>query len=599
MKQNSKLPTDDESTISKPEYKAIRESILAICTQKRLLNALSIYELPLKEEHRQETYKILAELHNSGKIDLIEIYRAEEISLLDQSSFFTTQIAYCGFLPLIQGDTSLIMETTRNLVVKGGNDLASNSPNTAFRDWCTRLKDRPKIVIRVILQNPMTDYGLLRFALEAGVDFDANYYLNQALNLSTRQESHILLGALSALGSMNLSETTQQAAAVQRILEMWEAAEDPSTQANCLSALVQRFAANPQKWSQTLTDVMNNIDCEPIPEIQSVILSTLLYKNDLLSESQLDLLLTRLRIIDPDHKELIKQLDHIVSMHGAKLTEQRVSSIIYSVLVNSKGGLSLRDFDMFCNRLRRAECNTRDALLLEWLCLGDKFVCSDLGSLYAEINGRELTTNIDFECKELSDAKLIRVCRLAVISFRLAPKTTTRILIAAMRAANDVAITEISEILINHVALSSPSDVKKTILEMKSKQPKPIKKTLEEITSHLDQYLTDIQSIGYVPELQPSSLERQVSREHAAFNMRESNKLASENSIMSLIATKSTLLFGTGSVSYFPIDESGELKRNEMLMSTQSISMSFPRNDLLDPTGWSNLDLQVAIDDNT
>ena len=254
---------------------------------------------------------------------------------------------------------------------------------------------------------------------------------------------------------------------------------------------------------------------------------------------------------------------------------------------------------MFCNRLRKADCSTRDALLLEWLCAGDKFVCTDLGSLYAEIYGRELTTNIDFESKELSDTKLIRICRLSVISFRLAPKTTTRILIAAMRSANNVAITEISEILINHVALSSPSDVKNTILELKSKQPKPIKKTLEDITSHLDQYLTDIQSIGYVPELQPSSLERQLSRERAAFNMRESNKLASENSIMSLIATKSTLLFGSGSVSYFPIDESGELKRNEMLMSTQSISMSFPRNDLVDPTGWSNLDLQVSIDDNT
>jgi len=443
------------------------------------------------------------------------------------------------------------METTRNLVVKGGDDLASNAPNAAFRDWCTRLKDRPKIVIQVILQN------------------------------------------------LKLFETAQQTAAVQRILEMWGAAEDPSTQANCLSALVQRFAANPQKWSQTITDVINEIDCEPIPEIQSVILTTLLYKSDLLSESQLELLLTRSRVIDPKHKEFIKQLDHIVSIHGAKLTEQRVSNTVYSVLVNSKGGLSLRDFDMFCNRLRKADCSTRDALLLEWLCAGDKFVCTDLGSLYAEIYGRELTTNIDFESKELSDTKLIRICRLSVISFRLAPKTTTRILIAAMRSANNVAITEISEILINHVALSSPSDVKNTILELKSKQPKPIKKTLEDITSHLDQYLTDIQSIGYVPELQPSSLERQLSRERAAFNMRESNKLASENSIMSLIATKSTLLFGSGSVSYFPIDESGELKRNEMLMSTQSISMSFPRNDLVDPTGWSNLDLQVAIDDNT
>jgi len=73
MKQNSELPTGDESKISKPEFKAIRESILAICAQKRLLNALSVYELPLKEEHRQETYIILAELHNSRKIDLIEV----------------------------------------------------------------------------------------------------------------------------------------------------------------------------------------------------------------------------------------------------------------------------------------------------------------------------------------------------------------------------------------------------------------------------------------------------------------------------------------------------------------------------------------------
>jgi hypothetical protein len=111
-------------------------------------------------------------LHNSGDIDLVVLPSQAAFAELSGHAFFTAQHLYCQAIPKLDSDVSALMECCRILIERGGDDLAANQPNAAFRTWCERNLGRAAIVIQDAQAGNALAIRFVTFALQAANDFD-------------------------------------------------------------------------------------------------------------------------------------------------------------------------------------------------------------------------------------------------------------------------------------------------------------------------------------------------------------------------------------------------------------------------------------------
>jgi|TARA_B100001057_G_scaffold117817_1_gene116376 hypothetical protein len=86
---------------------------------------------------------------------------------LSGSRFFDVQIILDEAIPKLHTSTSQIMALVRRLVEKGGEDMAANQPNAAFRKWRAADQTRSDAVITAARNGDEDALRYLVFALEA------------------------------------------------------------------------------------------------------------------------------------------------------------------------------------------------------------------------------------------------------------------------------------------------------------------------------------------------------------------------------------------------------------------------------------------------
>jgi len=74
-----------------------------------------------------------AELHNAGTIDLLRLVESNALQELKGTDFFIATDFFCRILPELEASPARVMACVQALVARGGDDMAANQPNAAFR----------------------------------------------------------------------------------------------------------------------------------------------------------------------------------------------------------------------------------------------------------------------------------------------------------------------------------------------------------------------------------------------------------------------------------------------------------------------------------
>ena len=146
-------------------------------------------------------------LHNSGSIDLLALVEGDSLQQLSDGNFFMASYFLCRLLPELDETPERMMRCIDGLVIRGGQDLAANEPNAAFRTWCERAPLRAKEVIAAANEGHELACQYLSFALEAIEDLVETRRIAFEYEGVCRQSALAALGRIKHLDSESCAQT--------------------------------------------------------------------------------------------------------------------------------------------------------------------------------------------------------------------------------------------------------------------------------------------------------------------------------------------------------------------------------------------------------
>jgi DNA-binding ferritin-like protein len=127
---------------------------------------------------------ILSELHNEGKLNLVELFHSFK-NTTENHDFFSVRRVFEEVLPNINSQVKDVAECVKHLTLEAGQDMAAYTLLSPFKEFCKKDKDRTKDLVDIALNNIDEDFDHLSTAIEAGASNDEVTYVNQAVELLT------------------------------------------------------------------------------------------------------------------------------------------------------------------------------------------------------------------------------------------------------------------------------------------------------------------------------------------------------------------------------------------------------------------------------
>ncbi len=140
----------------------------------------------------------------------------------------------------------------------------------------------------------------------------------------------------------------------------------------------------------------------------------------------------------------------------------------------------------------------------------------------------------------------------------------------------------VTELLFDPVLLSYGGDTKEYLKRIPATDPAygPIQNALAKD----NEFYTSLDAIGTIKELHPSDYQRDVVRQRTHDDMQMARKMAEGKSVLLSLVRRSTILYGTRSLTYVA-DHDGSQRAVAMDLKPLSASIELPRREILDPVG--------------
>lgn len=536
-----------------------------------------IHDLYIQEIRAEEKIlkEALSELHNSGEIDLVAI-----ISGVDKSSnghdFFTILHAFENALPFLDAGVEDVLRCLLHLTQQAGRDLAIGGVYGAFERFCSVEAHRPGDSVGFILAQselsafaPFLSSSILAYGSDSVTDA-----IQTTESIIANSNEVVRSQAYFTLGRLKVDET--QANVIWELLSSSASGERESgCCASILRATINFGDAFPSYWSQIEGFLLTFVEGAP-PEVLYEISHIVAFQRADLPEGVLGLLVKQLANVSPEHKGIIDNVDHIL----VNLVEKGASPLALKLLESTLNvGVKFPQLDYFSRELLSKHRELLNHIVTKWFLSGDSTLCHGVLDLLHDVTGKDV--ELEAEVALLGDeVKQVFVSHKAVGWLFTRPIAVASFILSIYETASKTTRKELEQVLYDPLLLSYPGELKRFF---QSHIDKSFQASLcERLLGKLHAYHSDIEKVSGLKELM-------APRENINVYWKESNKSmqaayedASRGSIIDLIATKQTLLYGNSSIYYVHRGD-GEQVRQEMQMQSFSHSTEMPRLNVLDP----------------
>jgi len=181
----------------------------------------------------------------------------------------------------------------------------------------------------------------------------------------------------------------------------------------------------------------------------------------------------------------------------------------------------------------------------------------------------------------ITPSEQIFLCRKVIGWFFFKPITATSILVSVLRVCDKETALEVQKLLVQYL-LENYGGVRKYLESIPNDDP--AKGRIEKCVAVNIAYMSALNSVPIIKELQPSEHHRRIERLRVADHMHEVHKQARNQSPFLSMVKRSVLLYGNRSLS-FRKDGDGQLRPVEMDLKPHGISFEMPRMEVVDPVG--------------
>lgn len=523
----------------------------------------------------QEVQRRCAALHNTGTLDLLLLVEIGVLQGLNGTDFFLATDFFCRILPELETTAVRMMACVDALVTRGGDDLAANQPNAAFRTWCTRDPRRGREVIASARDGDDRACRFLTFALEAINAFAESRQIALSYDDGRR------CSAITALGRMEDDDPASCAETLYTFSTLLDSGADDSLRANLLTATIAILARS-KDVALTGVDVLVERLVEGAGDftVHQAAHALWVYRKTL-QPNIVASLLEALAHLNPANKGTVNELDLGLNSLLTQGHDEAVIAYVTNLLSRAEDGIELHELDSFTRTMVSGPPERLSRVVVQWLLLGKKRLCDGLADA---LQGRDLEgPALDLRAEDLtiSSSAQIFLCRKAIGWFFMKPITAASVLVSVLRVCDNETALELQKLLLETLLLNyscvqdyleglSPDDAAKVRVDQSLAEHKA--------------YMTTLRRIPPLKELEPSEHNRRIERLRMSDQMRDAHKKVQSQSVLLNLFKHSVLLYGNRSLTFVK-EGKDSFRAVEMDLNPYGVSFEMPRMEIIDPVG--------------
>ncbi len=520
----------------------------------------------------------LAALHNAGHLDALEAARSIGSSPIVQHDFFTVMLAYCDLIPELSATVPAMLAAVKGLVARAGDDGAAGMPNAAFRKWAER-EDRARLTLDATDPSSRDDAPYIFIALQALAKNQPGNALTAAVAYLGGPEGPARAAAAKALGTIDLSTPELQRVAFEALAAAGSEADDDSL-GHVLTALCEIMRAHPETEQAGLEVIDRSMPAIGSQTIHQLSLE-LMFHGEELSPTVVAALTSITLKVSAESRGTLENLD---AAAGKFIRAGRVDeglALIVPLISQQDQLTSLEALDSFSHALLGLEPAEAGKVIANWLLSNEINLGHAAMALVGEYHG-DGPLILDVDATSMSGSDMILLAHRAIGYLFVYPITAASLVLALLRVAAEDAREVITEILFDPLLINYSGELAEWLRRQAENRDHPAHPAIEVLLKRLEEYIAGLRNADRIAELRPSERERLIENHRQHESMRQAHKLAEKKSVFLSIVSRSVLLYGNRSISYFDGPD-GESSRNEMKMHSFSHSYEAPRLDILEP----------------
>jgi hypothetical protein len=244
---------------------------------------------------------------------------------------------------------------------------------------------------------------------------------------------------------------------------------------------------------------------------------------------------------------------------------------------------SMETLDGTSRALLRLPPDQLAQVMMGWLLSLDRNLGAATMSLVGDHHGdTPLVIELGDTALDLEDADRILLAHRAIGWLFIHSITTASLLLGLLKGASAPATHAICDILFDPLLINYSGELAEWLTERAKTAADAERAVITGLLARLEAYIEGLRKAGRIKELRPSERERLIERHRQHQSMQEAHTSAEKKSVFMSIASRSVLLYGNRSISYFEGPD-GKMHRNEMKLHSFSHSVEAPRLDILEP----------------
>ncbi len=521
-------------------------------------------------------------MHNSGQIDFLVSFQSDEFLDLPDQNVLTLLDLLQRTFPSIECSTSEALAVVRFVHDVSRNNGREYLVHQALEGWLQALTSRPSEALDLLLSDINSLAVFLTTVLSAGAQFDARSFCEHALDLSTRNESHLRQGALRSLGRVTpIDEGVLLDRTFQR-LQLAVETENDNDAAIALDASLSLLVRDRDRTVSSTEPIVVAASNRHSTRIRSVLAYGLLRHAEIYNDTMIDATFADIQRTDSNEQTTISTIDSVLYRWDIDGDRDRVLGLLCGLLTQTENPIDIRHLEGFCHKLRGADGSLLGWFVFSLLLTAEHPLCSAAQEL---LPYQEESQGIDVDLTAMGvQSSWVLFAARKVLGYCLLKKEgAAGLLLACLRAVPDSNRTELEKLVFEYFLINYLDAI--DLLEAGVTPGDSAADSVGRLALRLRDYVDNLEQLGTCPDFRPTEREQLAQAYQQMDFWRNVQKKAEEQSIFSIVAHKSILLYGTASIAYVQTGLELPPHRREMSLLRHNHVAQFPRLDLIDSVG--------------
>ena len=531
----------------------------------------------------ESTAGLIADLHNRAEIDFLASLEPQSLGAVPDRQIHSLHQIFCRALPCLDCSTEAAESACSNIFSRLAHDGAAAMVYASLTEWFRQAPSRTEEGLALICRNPDAHRRLVRPVLLAGATHDDRRYVEEAFNLSSDPHSPVRSDALWTLGRIVPSDNEcLLVRTIDRFHEIIDAPETEQDTAMVVEAALDLLHRADGGIVIAVEPLLEKASRNKGPSTRQALATGLLHHRRHYSDAMIEATFAALRHTSKHDPLTSQTIDAILYQWDLDTDRRRLLNFVAHLFTQGDDALDLETLRDFNHQLRAQPGDVLGWYVVSLLLSGDHALCTAAAHL---LPYRQARNGFDIDLDSFSlTAPWIPYLARKILGYCLSNKeSAAALLLSCLRATPEHDRADLENLVFGHFLVNHSTAI--DWLESSVSDRDRAKQSVDRLSSRLREYVTKLERHGTCAAFKPSERERQLQAYRQTDFWRDVQKKAEQGSLLSVLAHKATILYGTSSIIYVRTDPASEVHRQEVAMGAHEQFVEFPTLEVVDPVG--------------